>query len=370
MKLYQALVASAMIIVIALPALAQSTLFTYQGELKRNGQPANGAFDLRFRLYDAASAGQQLGSIQCFNDVAVTNGRFTASLDFNQQFASINARYLEIEIRQNTTEDCGSSSAGYTVLSPRQLIAVTPRAAAANVANALSAPDGTPANAVVVDNAGKLGVGTATPTHTAHIAAAEPTLALQDTDSTAQQAGYVSYRDSGNIERGWVGYGTAGSPVFSIVNARPAGHIALLPFNGGNVGVGTTAPAAALDVRGDIRFGSSGQLEAVAGEERLRTIRGTVNWNGAIIRGRGFASTRINEGDYLITFTTPFSDVPTVTVTVDDLADSISLFHYYVAGVFATTTNSVRIRVRGHSSSTFPTGRIDQPFHFIVVGPR
>lgn len=100
---------------------------------------------------------------------------------------------------------------------------------------------------------GNVGIGTTTPTHTVHIASTAPTLAIQDTNSTTDQVGYVSYRDSGNVERAWVGYGTPGSQVFSIVNARPTGHIALLPFAGGNVGIGTTAPAAKLHVIGTTR---------------------------------------------------------------------------------------------------------------------
>jgi hypothetical protein len=106
-------------------------------------------------------------------------------------------------------------------------------------------------NAFVIDPVNnRIGVGTTTPTHTVHIASTAPTLAIQDTDSTTDQVGYVSYRDSGNVERAWVGYGTAGSQVFSIVNARPAGHIALLPLAGGNVGIGTTTPQRTLSVNG------------------------------------------------------------------------------------------------------------------------
>ena len=56
-------------------------------------------------------------------------------------------------------------------------------------------------SAVIVDNAGDVGIGTSTPTHTVHIASPGPTLALQDTDSTTQQVGYVSYRDSAMPQR-------------------------------------------------------------------------------------------------------------------------------------------------------------------------
>jgi hypothetical protein len=36
--------------------------FTYQGQLKVSGAPANGQFDFVFKLYDASAAGVQVGS--------------------------------------------------------------------------------------------------------------------------------------------------------------------------------------------------------------------------------------------------------------------------------------------------------------------
>jgi len=41
--------------------LAQGTAFNYQGRLDADGAPANGSFDLRFAIYDAASGGNQWG---------------------------------------------------------------------------------------------------------------------------------------------------------------------------------------------------------------------------------------------------------------------------------------------------------------------
>jgi len=69
----------------AVAAKAQApltTAFTYQGELASDGAPATGTYDIRYRLYDAADGGTQIGSLLCVDNVEVANGRFTASLDF------------------------------------------------------------------------------------------------------------------------------------------------------------------------------------------------------------------------------------------------------------------------------------------------
>lgn len=100
------------------------TGFTYQGELQQSGSPANGQFDFRFRLFNAASGGSQVGNTVTKNDVQVTNGRFTVVLDFGSGAFDGNARWLEIAVRP------GSSTGAYTVLSPRQRINPVPYALA------------------------------------------------------------------------------------------------------------------------------------------------------------------------------------------------------------------------------------------------
>ena len=242
---------------------AQSSAFTYQGKLTSNAQPAEGLHDFRFRLYDAATGGSQIGTTLCLDDLPVTGGLFTATIDFGAggQFVTTGARFLEIDVRANIGQPC-TDVFGYVLLTPRQAITPTPSATHAKSAFGLAAADGSPSNAVVVDNAGNVGIGTAAPTHNLHIATVGPTLALQDTDSSGgaggQQVGYVSYRDSGNIERAWVGYGSAGDPDFSIINVRPGGDIVLNTFsNGGKVGIGTPSPQAALHVAGSGIFEGS-----------------------------------------------------------------------------------------------------------------
>ena len=360
---------------LASPALAQSTAFTYQGKLKNGSLPANGLHDFRFSLFDAQSGGSQVGTTQCVDDIVVTDGVFSATIDFGQQFASGAPRFLQIDVRADTGLDCANQT-GFTTLAQRQAISPTPLANHAKSAFSLDAPDGSPANAVFVDNDGKVGVGTTTPAALLHVKGAAEGIRVEGPSGDSTNQAYVSFVDSAGTRRGYIGDGSTGDN--AIILASDTGDVVLNSAAGrvvnvtptGNVGIGTTAPAATLDVHGDIRLGSSGQLRAPGGEENLRIIRGTIGINGNVIRGSGFTSSRISDGDYLITFNTAFTGIPTVTATADDNEDQISFFHYYVAGIYNPTTTSVRIRTRGHSSSGIPTGRIDEPFHFIAVGPR
>jgi len=101
----------------AAPALAQSTAFTYQGSLKNGGAAASGTHDFRFRLFDAATEGNQVGTHQYIDNLSVAEGVFTATLDFGQQFASTAARFVEIEVRQHTGLTCAIAG-GFVVLTP------------------------------------------------------------------------------------------------------------------------------------------------------------------------------------------------------------------------------------------------------------
>ena len=105
--------------------LAQSAVgkgFTYQGRLDEGGNPANGAFDLRFVLFDADVGGVQVGGIVALEDVAVANGLFTARLDFGDGAFRGDARWLEVAVRP------GASVDAHTVMSPRQPLTPTPYA--------------------------------------------------------------------------------------------------------------------------------------------------------------------------------------------------------------------------------------------------
>jgi hypothetical protein len=101
---------------------AQTTGFTYQGRLIDGGVPANGVYDLQFKLFDAASGGVQQGGTVLRDDVSVTGGAFSVILDFGAQVFPGANRWLEVSVRP------GASSGDYTTLNPLQPITSTPYA--------------------------------------------------------------------------------------------------------------------------------------------------------------------------------------------------------------------------------------------------
>lgn len=108
-----------MLLVSASAVVAQTSAFKYQGSLTDGGNPANGSFQMQFKLFDAVSGGAQQGST--LNDVAVTatNGSFSVILDFGSTvFAGAN-RWIEVAVRRNSGES-------YVLLTPREQITSSP----------------------------------------------------------------------------------------------------------------------------------------------------------------------------------------------------------------------------------------------------
>src|SRR5688572_16972004 len=101
---------------------AASTTFTYQGRLDSGGSPANGMFEMRFAVHDAATNGNPVGIPIVLNPVFVTNGLFTVLLDFGGSAFTGADRWLEIAV---TTLNSGQSP---ITLNPRQMITTTPYA--------------------------------------------------------------------------------------------------------------------------------------------------------------------------------------------------------------------------------------------------
>ncbi|HLP82953.1 MAG TPA: hypothetical protein VK157_01260 [Phycisphaerales bacterium] len=325
-------------------AMAQSTPFTYQGRLHEFGVPANGVYDLRFRLYDAAAGLTQVGSTQCIDNVAVVDGTFTATLDFGAQFTGTAARFLEIDVREGTSFTC-ANLAGFTTLTPRQEVTHAPRASAANVANALVRSNGTGGGVVNVTDAGSVGVNTITPVAKLHVAGG---------DVVAGAAGQE-----------WIFHtrSASGGDFLQLTDADAGAfqfQRGLVVHQNGNVGVGTTAPASKLDVRGDVRLGNSGQFFAVKSPSNDRTLRGAIAGNGTIDTTRstsGFTVTNSTVGTYVINFNPAFTSPPVIVAMPNAACCKVH--------VSQTQTTFATIFVRDAADNTTATAA---PFHFIVMG--
>jgi|ERR1043166_832872 hypothetical protein len=200
---------------------AQTTEFTYQGNLKDGGVAANGNYDFEFALFDAVSGGNQIGSTLTRNSVIVTNGIFSVALDFGSQFPGAN-RFLEIRVRL-------SGQPGITTLAPRQPVEAAPYSV-----KALSAGDAA--------TLGSLPVGQFVQTNDPRLSDARPPTAgssnyIQNTSSPQTSSnfnisgnGTAGGTLSGNVVNASTQYNIGGVREFSVVVGNifvglDAGHV-------------------------------------------------------------------------------------------------------------------------------------------------
>lgn len=195
--------------------------FTYQGQLKQAGLPASGNFNMEFRLFDALAGGNQVDGPVAL-PVQAEAGQFSAVLNSNNEFGASafdgNRRWVEVRVNGTT-------------LSPRQELTAAPYALRVPGidGHSLSAADGSPLNAVYVDNAGRVGVGTTAPAQSLSVA------------GTVQSTSGGFMFPDGSVQSTAA---TGGSGFWS------ANGTHIFKNNAGNVGIGTNTPTAKFEVRG------------------------------------------------------------------------------------------------------------------------
>jgi hypothetical protein len=324
---------------------AVGTGFSYQGRLDRSGTPVNASADLEFRLFVSAIGDPQVGPTVTVSDVSIVDGLFTTQIDFgNPDFFVGIALWLEVAVRSP------AGSGAFTTLTPRQPLTAAPFALNVPIVHSLQAPDGTPRDALRVDNDGNVGIGITTPRGKFEVVSGNGSFVQIDNlngdihVNGGNDGAFGIFNDSG---------------IFGRTEILGGGASRLVITNAGRVGIGTTSPVSALEVRGDIRFGSSGQLRAAGSDEGLRIIRGNVNGSAQILAGSGFSIAQTGTGRYRITFDTPFSDVPTVTAS----AIPNDLRPHVVTVAAAAAFADVRVHEIGFGDNFYP-------FNFIAVGPR
>ena len=114
---------------ICLQVAGQGTAFTYQGTLNHGGAPANGSYDIQFTLYTTNVTGSPVAGPVINSATSVSNGLFTAIVDFGPGVFNGQALWLDVSV-----SPAGSNT--FTELTPRQPLASTPYAVLAANANA------------------------------------------------------------------------------------------------------------------------------------------------------------------------------------------------------------------------------------------
>jgi hypothetical protein len=96
--------------------------FTYQGRLLVSLAPPNAPHDFQFTLFDQSSGGIQIAGPITLDNVPVSNGLFTVTLDFGAAAFQGDRRFLAIGVRD------GASTGAFTLLTTRQEVTATPYA--------------------------------------------------------------------------------------------------------------------------------------------------------------------------------------------------------------------------------------------------
>jgi hypothetical protein len=126
MKLHTVLILLVLLLVGAGSAFAQTSEFNYQGRLNDAGAAANGTYQIQFKLFDAAEGGNQIGKTIDAGQVLVTDGAYSAVLDFGAEAFGGGDRYLEVSVRKTESD-------AYAPMT-RQKINSTPYSIRANTA--------------------------------------------------------------------------------------------------------------------------------------------------------------------------------------------------------------------------------------------
>jgi hypothetical protein len=210
-----------------------TTAFTYQGQLRDGGTNANGNYTMIFKLYDAATSGNQVGPVITSN-LGLFNGLFSVDLDFGAGAFDGTPRWLDITVTNGPTTQ---------TLSPRVPVLPTPyaqfAAIAATVTNGAITSAKIAIGAVSNANLAASSVGTAniqnnaiTTAQIADAAIANRNLAGGSVNASNIAAGQVVKSINGltdNVSLSLIGVLTAGANAVLFTNGNALQLSALVP---------------------------------------------------------------------------------------------------------------------------------------------
>lgn len=235
---------------------------------------------------------------------------------------------------------------------------------------------------------GNVGIGTAEPNAKLDVSSVPP--AAYNTPLGSQK--WFSVGNGGDSGRMWVQYGEQCAPLLVLSDkdnppwiqfqqtgededeAAPEyistiGHARSnsndIAIMAGKVGIGASHRPSELEVYGNIRLGSLGDLHALGAPQSLRVVAGRVAADGEIQSGSGFTVVKppITNGIYYVTFLPAFSVAPVVVVSLIGSTDNnnVATIHGLSHSGFSASTTSIAFA----GSVTWE----NTEFTFIAMGP-
>ena len=340
----------ALLLSLSVPAAAQTTAFNFQGRLNDGSSPANGRYDLQFKLYDAIAGGTQVGATVGKPNLMLVNGVFSTTLDFGTAAFSGGDRFLEIQLRPN-----GSSNA-FVILGARQQMLSVPYAAKSlNASNADNA-----ANAQNLGGIAPTGfILNRTASQTADF----------NVSGSGTMGGRLSVGGDGIIN-GNVGIGGANSGYKLYVdgNVRMTGNTT---HDGSSLTIGNSIVNGNSDVGGNLKLlgnttqplASSGLPKAMLKINTNGTIAKCYNGiTGAATGNCGFTVDHFTTGGYGITFGFG-TDLSIVSLAVEyDRTNSEFVAANYSTSAFFGHLDVYTFRF----PNALPTAPYDRPFTIIL----
>ncbi len=177
-----------------------TTAFMYHGVLDdQNGNPVTGLYDFKFTIYDQLTSGLVKGGPLSTTGTGVTNGLFTAQLDFGSTPFSEDLRWLEIAVSPHNANS-------FSTLSPRQQFTATPYAIrAANFSGTVIASQ--LAAGAAAQNLGSSGQS--------GVASGGAVLSTDGNNTSLTAAGYVKIGSTLTTQEIWKFANSSGSPTAS-----------------------------------------------------------------------------------------------------------------------------------------------------------
>ena len=327
------------ILLAVVSAMAQTTAFNFQGRLNDGNAPANGKYDLQFKLFDAPAGGNQTGSTVAKSGLTLVNGVFSTPLDFGAAAFDGGNRFIEIGLRQSVTGNTTPNA--FVILGPRQQILSVPytirslnSSNADNATNAANAVNAT--NATNATNSTNLGGVPAT--------------------------NYLRYDANGNVGIGGVQTSTPSPARLYVQGETISGQTTgtALYAKGNSYVEGTVGISGDVSLGGNIKqsFASNGLPKAMAvydvqSETIVRCYNSTLTGNATTTLPCGFVVNHFTAGGFGFNFGFDVRNrfVSITTAIRDGFSNNNNVGVYYDYGT-GNNTVDIRTYLSGESETT------------------